>query len=77
VPRRIDRYPRLGPRSESSGPALPNPGAVLGTGQPVVGGTIVTALDGSAFDPNQRVDVVVLDGKIELARVAVDLAKMR
>ena len=46
-------------------------------GQPVVGGTMIAALDGSTFDPNQRVEVVVLDGKTELARAAVDLAKMR
>jgi hypothetical protein len=79
VPRRIDRIPRFAPRSESSGPALPAPnaGAVFGGGLPVVGGTMVAALDGSAFDSNQRVDVVVMDGKTELARTAVDLARMR
>jgi hypothetical protein len=29
------------------------------------------------LDPNQRIDVVVLDGKTELAKVSIDLAKMR
>jgi hypothetical protein len=34
-------------------------------------------IDGSSFDPNQRIEVVVLDGKMELARTTVDLGKMR
>ena len=38
---------------------------------------MIAALDGSTFDANQRVEVVVLDGKTELARAAVDLARMR
>ena len=71
--------PRFGPRPESPGPALPTPNAspVFGGGQPVVGATLIAVLDGSMLDPNQRVDVVVLDGKTELARTAVDLGKMR
>jgi hypothetical protein len=79
VPQRIDRHPRFGPRPESPGPALPTPNAssAFGGGQPVVGGTITAALDGSALDPNQRVEVAVLDGKTELAHVTVDLGRMR
>jgi hypothetical protein len=79
TPRRVERFPRSGPRSASAAPMLPTPeaAAVLGTGQPVVGGMLVAALDGSTFDPNQRVEVVVLDGKTELARAAVDLGRMR
>jgi hypothetical protein len=50
---------------------------VFGGGQPVVGGTILAALDGSTLDPNQRIEVVVLDGKTELARTPIDLGKMR
>jgi hypothetical protein len=78
-PRRIDRFPRFGPRPESPGPALPTPSAslVFGGGQPVVGGTMLAPLDGSMLDPKQRVDVVVMDGKTELARAAVDLGQMR
>jgi hypothetical protein len=38
---------------------------------------LVAALDGSTFDPNQRIEVVVLDGKTELARAAIDLGRMR
>jgi hypothetical protein len=76
-PKRIERFPRFGPRSESTGPALPGTTPQFGTGQPVVGGTMLAPLDGSALDPNQRIDVVVLDGKTELAKVSIDLAKMR
>jgi hypothetical protein len=79
TPRSVERFPRFGPRPESPGPALPTPSssAVFGGGQPVVGGTMVAALDGTTLEPNQRLDVVVMDGKIEMARTAVDLARMR
>jgi len=79
APRRLDRFPRFGPRADSTGPTLPTPNAnaVFGGGLPVVGGTMIAALDGSTFDPNQRVEVVVMDGKMELMRAGLDLAKMR
>jgi hypothetical protein len=79
APQRVERFPRSGPRSESAVPTLPTPeaAAVLGTGQPVVGGMLVVALDGSTFEPNQRIEVVVLDGKTELARASIDLGRMR
>ena len=76
-PKRIERFPRFGPRAESTGPALPGSLPQFGTGQPVVGGTMLAPLDGSTFDPTQRIDVVVLDGKTELAKVSIDLGKMR
>jgi hypothetical protein len=76
-PKRIERFPRFGPRADSTGPALPAPTPQFGGGQPVVGGTMLAPLDGSAFDPNQRIDVVVLDGKTELAKTPIDLGKMR
>jgi hypothetical protein len=76
-PKRIERYPRFGPRAESTGPALPGGTPQFGGGQPVVGATILAPLDGSAFDPNQRFEVVVLDGKTELARSSIELGKMR
>jgi hypothetical protein len=78
-PLRTDRFPRFGPRAESVTPALPAPNAsaAFGGGQPVLGGTIIAVLDGSALDPQQRVNVVVLDGKTELARAALNLAAMR
>jgi hypothetical protein len=78
-PKRLDRFPRFGPRADSTGPAFPVPtaSAVFGGGQPVLGGTMIAVLDGSTFDPQQRIQVVVLDGKTELARAAVDLGRMR
>jgi hypothetical protein len=78
-PRRVERFPRSGPRSESVAPVLPAPDAAvaLGAGLPVVGGTLIAVLDASTFDPNQRVEIVVLDGKTELARATVDLGRMR
>ena len=76
-PQDVERFPRFGPRPESAGPALPSASPVFGGGQPVVGGTILAALDGSTLDPNQRIEVVVLDGKTELARTPIDLGKMR
>jgi hypothetical protein len=56
---------------------LPNASAVFGGGLPVLGGTMIAALDGSTFDPQQPLQVVVLDGKTELARAALDLVRMR
>lgn len=76
-PKRVERFPRFGPRAESdAGPALPVP-TPFGGGQTVVGGTLLAPLDGSGLDPNQRIEVVVLDGKTELARIPIDLGKMR
>jgi hypothetical protein len=78
-PKRLDRFPRFGPRADSVGPAFPAPNAsaVFGGGQPVVGGTMIAVLDGSTFDPQQRLQVVVLDGKTELGRAPIELATMR
>src|SRR5262245_54636245 len=39
-PKRVERFPRFGPRAENTGPALPGAAPQFGTGQPVVGGTI-------------------------------------
>ena len=79
APRRVDRFPRFGPRPASSGPALPvpNANAAVGQGQPIIGATMVAALDGTELMPDQRIDVVVRDGETVLARTAIDLARMR
>lgn len=78
-PRQVGRYPRFGPRAESSMPALPNPDAVsvLGTGQPILGGTMIAAFEGSLLDPKGRYEAVLSEGKTELVRARVDLAGMR
>jgi len=78
-PRRLDRLPRFAARIEPSGPAfpLPNGTAVFGAGQPVLGGTLIAAFDGSMLNPNGRYDAVVLERETELARSVLDFAKMR
>jgi hypothetical protein len=45
----------------------------------VLGGTLIVAFDGTSLDPKGRYNVVVSeeDGKAELARLALDLARMR
>jgi len=77
--RRIDRYPRFGPRPESTGPALPDPSVtpVLGTGQPILGGMMVAVFDLSRLSTTERQFIIVLDGTKELARAGLDLARMR
>jgi hypothetical protein len=81
APRRLDRYPRFGPRLDSSGPVFPAPNAAaaFGGGQPVLGGTLIAVYDGTSLDAKGRYGVVLMDGdgKTELARSAFDLAKMR
>jgi hypothetical protein len=81
APRRLDPYPRFGPRLDSSGPVFPaaNAAVAVGGGQPVLGGTLIAAFDGTRLEPKGRYDVVVMDGngKTELARAALDLARMR
>ena len=45
----------------------------------MLGGTLIVAVDGTGLDPKGRYNVVVSEekGKTELARVALDLARMR
>jgi hypothetical protein len=80
-PRRLDRFPRFGPRTDSA-PALPVPNAapILGLGQPVSGGLLLVQFSADDLDANGRYDVVMAEagkeGK-ELARASLDLAKMR
>ena len=78
-PRRLDRFPRFAARIEPSGPGFPMPNAtaVFGGGQPVLGGTLIAAFDGSSLNPNGRYDAVVVEGETELARSVLDFAKMR
>jgi hypothetical protein len=75
----INRYPRFGPRSDAGTPALPNPNAapILGSGQPMLGGTMVVQFAAGAFEPNGRYDVVIAEGGKEIVRTGMDLGKMR
>ena len=75
----INRYPRFGPRTDGGGPALPNPNAapILGSGQPMLGGTMVVQFAAMALDANGRYDIVIAEGGKEIVRAAMDLGKMR
>jgi hypothetical protein len=75
----INRYPRFGPRTDVSGPALPNPNAapVLGTGQPMLGGTMVVQFALDALDANGRYDIILAEGGKEIVRAGMELGKMR
>ena len=75
----INRYPRFGPRTDASGPALPNPNGspVLGSGQPMLGGTMVVGFAADALDANGRYDIVIADGGKEVIRSGLELGKMR
>lgn len=75
----INRYPRFGPRTDGGAPSLPNPNAapVLGSGQPMLGGTMVVQFAADALDANARYDIVIAEGGKELVRAGLDLGKMR
>jgi len=73
------RYPRFGPRTETNAPAPPNPNAapILGSGQPMLGGTMVVQFAIDAIDANGRYDIVIADGGKEILRREVDFGRMR
>ena len=75
----INRYPRFGPRTDGGGPALPNPNAapILGSGQPMLGGTMVVQFAAMAIEANGRYDIVIAEGGKEIVRAGMDLGKMR
>jgi hypothetical protein len=75
----INRYPRFGPRTETNAPAPPNPNAapILGSGQPMLGGTLVVQFAADAIDAKGRYDIVMTDGGKEVLRTGVDFGRMR
>jgi len=78
-PRTLTRVPRFGPRL--SGMPLPYPyvansGAPQGS-QPLLGGSIVAAFDGTALDARGTYVVAVRDGAKDIARATADLARFR
>lgn len=78
-PLRVDRNPRFQARLETPTPELPIPGAapILGKGDPVLGGTLVVPFNGSTLDPKGTYVVVIAESGKELARVGMDLGKLR
>ena len=78
-PTQIERIPRFGPRV--SGTPLPYPfgGSVRVPrgSEPLLGGTIVAVFDGRAIPIDGLYDVIVSDGRTELARTRIDFAALR
>lgn len=74
-----NRYPRFGPRADTGAPALPNPNAapILGSGQPMLGGTLIVQFAAGTIDPNGRYDIVIADAGKEIVRTGVDFGRMR
>jgi hypothetical protein len=80
TPRYVNRYPRFGPRTDAgAAPAVPNPNAapILGSGQPMLGGTLVAQFALDDLNANGRYDFVLVENGTEITRAAVDLGKMR
>jgi hypothetical protein len=75
----IHRYPRFGPRANTNAPALPDPNAapVLGSGQPMLGGTLIVQFAVETLDVDGRYDIVIAEGGKEIVRTGVDFGRMR
>jgi hypothetical protein len=78
-PLRTDRYPRFQARVATPTPELPITGGtpLSGRGDPVLGGTIVAPFNGSNLNPNGLYTVRMAEAGKELARVSMDLSKLR
>jgi hypothetical protein len=80
VPQGIDRLPRFAPRLESPWYPFAYPYAVGSTvagGRPLVGGTLIARVAGGDLDRKGIYTVVVKDGRKELGRAKLDLARVR
>lgn len=69
LPTAVDRVPRFG--LGSLGRQQP------GSGEPLVGGTITASFNGDALNASGIYDVVIRESGKELARVRLDLARLR
>src|SRR5258705_5141998 len=78
-PRTISRVPRFGPRL--SGMPLPYPcvtnSAAPQGSQPLLGGSIVAAFDGTALDARGTYVVLVRDSGKDVAKATMDLTRLR
>jgi hypothetical protein len=79
APVTLDRQPRYGARVDGLPPSLPVPGGRIpgGGSQPMLGGTLTARFGGDAIDVNGPMDLIVSDQGKELARVKVDLGRLR
>jgi hypothetical protein len=77
-PRDVQRIARLGPRVDGvAAQPYPLPPSVPSSGQPLAGGTVIVTFDGLRLDPRGAYEAVIEEAGKELARVRVDLAKLR
>jgi hypothetical protein len=78
-PRTVDRVPRYGPRVNASPFPIAAPGApaLPGQSQPMTGATMFVRFDGRLLNATGGYEIAVTEGKKELARTRVDLARLR
>jgi hypothetical protein len=78
-PAALERRPRFGARVENVPSTLPTPaGLIPNSGaQPMLGGTLIAQYEGAALDLTGTMEMVVADGTRELARVKIDLGRIR
>lgn len=79
APASLDRQPRFGMRVEGLPPPLPIPAGQIpnGRSQPILGGTVTARFKGEDVDPEGSMALVVIEDDRELARVAIDLGRLR
>jgi hypothetical protein len=77
-PKALDRVPRFGPRTDTTPLPYPRqPGRlVLGSGQPMLSGTVAVSFDGTQLT-NAVYDVVVSEAGKELGRARLALPQLR
>ena len=79
APATIDRQPRFGARVDGLPPAVPVTGGLVPTrgAQPMLGGTVIVHFAGDAVDAAGAQDLVISEQGKELARVRIDLGRLR
>jgi hypothetical protein len=78
-PRTISRVPRFGPRVSGMlpYPYVTSSAAAPQGSQPLLGGSIIAAFDGTALDARGTYVVVVRDSAKDVAKATADLARLR
>jgi hypothetical protein len=75
----LTRVPRFGARVDGLPPPIPLPAGLIPnlTAQPILGGTITARFRGSDIDPAAPIDLLLVDQGKPLARVSIDLGRLR
>ena len=77
-PRDRLQIPRLGPRVDGvASLPYPLPPSVPSGGQPLAGGTVIATFDGQRLDPRAAYEAIIEETGKELARVRLDLGRLR